>query len=207
MGRKSTARERILNSAKDLFHSRSTASVGIAEICVEAGVKKGSLYHFFPSKEHIVLAVIDAQLDAMKAEEFEPAFKNDIPPLARFQRFFVASMERMQSDACCYAGCPIGNLIAELGSQDPKIRERLSACLDEIQAIFERTLLEAVEVGELPKATNPVALAGTLLALIQGIAIVAKATDDPVRVATIGAQALQLLGLGSAVPKKTRGPG
>jgi TetR/AcrR family transcriptional repressor of nem operon len=200
MGRKSDARERILNTAKDLFHARSTVSVGIAEICSEAGVKKGSLYHFFPSKEALVLAVIDSQIESMKATEFEPAFREDVPPLARFRRLFAGGLERMAECNEGYVGCPIGNLIGELGAHEPLVRERLSRCLDEIQAIFEGALAEAVEVGELPPTTDCYALAGTLLALFQGMALMGKATNDPARLETIGRQALLLLGLAGALP-------
>ena len=41
---------RILESARELIHSRSYADVGVAAICEHAGVNKGSFYHFFPSK-------------------------------------------------------------------------------------------------------------------------------------------------------------
>ena len=174
--------------------------MGIAEICAEAGVKKGSLYHFFPSKEDLVLAVIDAQLEAMQTDEIGPAFKNDIPPLARFGRFFAGGMERMAGSPDGYIGCPIGNLIGELGAQDPVVRERLAACLYEIEAVFAATLAEAVEVGELPPATDSAALAGTLLALVQGIALMGKATNDPARMEAIGRQALGLLGMAGALP-------
>ena len=34
-------------------------AVGVDEICRPAGVHKGSFYHFFPSKQALVLAVLD----------------------------------------------------------------------------------------------------------------------------------------------------
>ncbi|HCU50381.1 MAG TPA: TetR family transcriptional regulator, partial [Micromonosporaceae bacterium] len=47
MGRSSTARERILAAACELMLSRGYGSIGVAEICARADVKKGSFYHFF----------------------------------------------------------------------------------------------------------------------------------------------------------------
>jgi TetR/AcrR family transcriptional repressor of nem operon len=41
-------RTRILATAREMFHGRSFADVGIQEICEGAKVQKGSFYHFFP---------------------------------------------------------------------------------------------------------------------------------------------------------------
>ena len=60
MGRTSNARERLIESASELWHSRSYADVGVNEICEHAGVRKGSFYHFFASKQDLALAVIDS---------------------------------------------------------------------------------------------------------------------------------------------------
>jgi len=43
--------DRILLAARELIHARSYAEVGVAAICDQAQVKKGSFYHFFPSKQ------------------------------------------------------------------------------------------------------------------------------------------------------------
>ncbi|MEW8500635.1 MAG: helix-turn-helix domain-containing protein, partial [Candidatus Thiodiazotropha taylori] len=52
-------KERILATARELFHGRSYADVGIKEICSMANVQKGSFYHFFQSKQDLAMAVID----------------------------------------------------------------------------------------------------------------------------------------------------
>ncbi|HTO08336.1 MAG TPA: helix-turn-helix domain-containing protein, partial [Myxococcota bacterium] len=66
MGRTSDARERLIDEASRLFHARSYESVGVQELCDAAEVNKGSFYHFFPSKEDLAAAVIDAQWEATR---------------------------------------------------------------------------------------------------------------------------------------------
>ena len=68
MGRKSDARPRILEAAARLLTSRSYASIGVAEICSEAGVPKGSFYYFFDSKLDLAKAVVDQQWSDQQAE-------------------------------------------------------------------------------------------------------------------------------------------
>ena len=85
MGRDSDAKERILESARGLIYARSYADVGVQEICNQAKVKKGSFYHFFPSKRDLTLAVLERvrQEFLQHAEIF---FAKEIPPLQRFDR-------------------------------------------------------------------------------------------------------------------------
>ncbi len=54
MGRTSDARERIIQSSIELIHYLSYSSVGVNELCEHAGVKKGSFYHYFPSKSDLM---------------------------------------------------------------------------------------------------------------------------------------------------------
>jgi AcrR family transcriptional regulator len=53
------ARERILDTAYDLFSHNGIGSVGIDRIIAEAGIAKATLYRHFPSKEVLVLAFLE----------------------------------------------------------------------------------------------------------------------------------------------------
>src|SRR5687767_3464737 len=53
-------RDRILYAALKLFARKGYASTSVADILAEAGVNAGSLYHFFPGKQDVLLAVLDA---------------------------------------------------------------------------------------------------------------------------------------------------
>jgi AcrR family transcriptional regulator len=53
------ARERILETAYDLFASRGIRDVGVDEIIERSGVAKATLYRHFPSKDALVLAFLD----------------------------------------------------------------------------------------------------------------------------------------------------
>ena len=59
MGRCSDARDRLLATAAQLVHERGYTAVSVSDICEAAGLKKGSFYHFFPSKHALVLATLE----------------------------------------------------------------------------------------------------------------------------------------------------
>src|SRR6476660_4504457 len=55
----SSARERILDAAYELFSRRGIQAVGVNEVTERAGVAIATLYRHFPSKEKLVLAFLD----------------------------------------------------------------------------------------------------------------------------------------------------
>ena len=54
-----SARERILNTAYELFLERGVRAVGINEIISTANVAKATFYAHFPSKDDLVLAFLE----------------------------------------------------------------------------------------------------------------------------------------------------
>ena len=75
MGRMSDARERLLSSAGELIYALGSQGASVEELCERAGVKKGSFYHFFPSKQELTLAALEAQWNMMRDALVEPAFR------------------------------------------------------------------------------------------------------------------------------------
>ena len=63
MGRRSDARPRIIATSKKLFHERGYQAVGVSELCGASDVNKGSFYHFFPSKRHLLIQVLSDSWD------------------------------------------------------------------------------------------------------------------------------------------------
>src|SRR2546429_5389243 len=55
----SSARERILDAAYELFSRRGIQAVGVNEVTERAGVATATLYRHFPSKDKLVLAFLD----------------------------------------------------------------------------------------------------------------------------------------------------
>lgn len=118
-------RERLVESASELFWERGYAAVGLAEIAAGAGARQGSLYHFFPAKDDLLLAVIDRQsaliLGAIDAAMSSRADGRErVMAVADFYRGF---MERTG----CGLGCPMSNLAGEIGDSMPRAAARIAA--------------------------------------------------------------------------------
>ena len=197
MGRTSDARERLLDSCQALMHEKGYTAVGVSEVCSRAGVNKGSFYYFFPSKQDLALAVID-EFGAATAVQLTQVLESDAPPLERLERFFDASYRaHSESRETCgkLLGCPIGNLALEMGSQDAVLRERLRGVLEDQIDRFAAVLREAIDRGDLPPQ-DARGTAASLMALIEGTLLLAKASDDTEVLRDLGQRAMRLIGAG-----------
>jgi TetR/AcrR family transcriptional repressor of nem operon len=196
MGRPSDARERLIDGAGELWHTRSYADVGVSEICDHAGVQKGSFYHFFPSKRDLALAVIDERWRLQGVGQMVPILTGPLPPLERLGLLLDRGLEEqrhLKSATGATVGCCFGNLVVEMGTVDEVLRERLARLFDEWAALIQTALDDAVAAGDLPEIDTWQAARG-FLAFIEGLGVLIKANDDPGAAADLLPLALRLVG-------------
>jgi TetR/AcrR family transcriptional repressor of nem operon len=177
----SSSRDRILQGAKRLIHTRSFADVGVAEICAETGVKKGSFYHYFASKQEMALAVLDAYAAERRSAVLALVQDTSLTALERLRRIPLLAADNQDAfhrSSGIVPGCPFGNMSAELSTQDEPIRARVTEIFSAFEAIIETLLREAVEKGELP-ALDTVRTAKAMFAYLEGVILAAKARNDP----------------------------
>jgi TetR/AcrR family transcriptional repressor of nem operon len=196
MGRSSDARERLIDAAGELWHTRSYADVGVSEICDHAGVQKGSFYHFFPSKRDLALAVIEERWRLQGVGQMVPILTGPLPPLERLALFLERGLEEqleLKASTGATVGCSFGNLVVELATVDEVLRDRLALLFDDWAAFIQTALDDAVAAGDLPEIDTDQA-ARALLAFIQGLGVLIKAKDDPLASADLLPLALRLVG-------------
>src|SRR5205085_8566531 len=119
-------RERIVYSALKLFAEKGYASTSVADILHAADVNAGSLYHFFPGKQDVLLAVLDAYRQGIHPMLLEPAWKGVKDPIERVFALLARYRKHLTTTDCTY-GCPIGSIALELHEPDPAVRALLAA--------------------------------------------------------------------------------
>ena len=199
MGRTSDAKDRLIQAAKDLTYARGYTAVGIKDICQQAGVQKGSFYHFFPTKRDLLLAVIDSHVEWLRGVVAEAA-DPEKPPLERIRRLFLLIGdfdEELVRSTGKMAGCPFGNLAAELNTRDEVIREKIDGVFAEATGFLEQQLREARDAGDL-EDIDPSAGAQAILAYLEGLQLLAATRNSPGLVRSLSDGALRLAELGGA---------
>jgi TetR/AcrR family transcriptional repressor of nem operon len=180
MEKTSNARERLIDSAAHLLHAGSYGSVSVNDLCADAGVNKGSFYHFFSSKRDLAIAALEAQWEIFSTGLFDRAFAADIPPLERFTRFFTLAaafhVERAVDGRLL--GCPFGNLALEMATRDLVIRDTIRDMFSRFRSYFERTLEEAHAAGQIEEI-DVQATARRLFTYLEGVCLMSKVDNDP----------------------------
>lgn len=180
MARATDTRERLVEAAADLWHARSYADVGVSEICDVADVRKGSFYHFFPSKQDLAVAVIDRHWHNAYQDVVMPALAADSPveQLERLTAGIAADVRRLTDQFGYMPGCPFGNLAGELSTTDGPVRERIARLFDNQRMLVKDILDRAVAAGELPEAIDTDQAARAMHAYVEGVLLISKNADD-----------------------------
>lgn len=188
MQSESHTRDRILGTARHLFHGRSYADVGVKEICDAAQVPKGSFYHFFPSKRDLALAVIDDMASDWARGFVAEAFDPGLPPLERLDYMVDAAyywQKAAKDIEGRVRGCLFGNLALEVSTREEVLRAKLMAVFNSTKEQFRNTLEQAVASGVIaPLDTEHTAAA--MLAYLEGVIMLAKTENDPEVVRILG---------------------
>ncbi len=133
-------RDRIVSAAMELFQRQGYEATSVSDVLATANANAGSLYHFFPGKEALLLAVLEAYLAGLWPAVMEPAFARTDDPIERVFEVLKDYRERVRSTQCTYT-CPIGSLALEVGHTVPRAREKIARNFEEwrsaIQGCFE----------------------------------------------------------------------
>ncbi len=122
---KVATRERLLEAARELFWVQGFEATSVAEILEKAEVNSGSLYHYFSSKEELLLAVLEQYKEMLRPMVIEPAFRQVSDPIARIFAI-LDGYRRGLLYTVFTGGCPIGNLAIEVGDHHPEARKRIA---------------------------------------------------------------------------------
>jgi TetR/AcrR family transcriptional repressor of nem operon len=160
-----STRDRLIAAAMQLFWEKGYTTTSVADIVRAAGAHSGSLYHFFPTKQDLLVAVLERYLDGIHPMLLEPAWRGVDDPIERVFALLAAYRERLVGTDCFY-GCPIGSLALELHEPDPPVREKLAANFDAWTRAIEACLHEARD--RLPADVNRRELAQFVLTTMEG---------------------------------------
>lgn len=122
-------RDRLIFSAMRLFGEKGYQSTSVADILREADANAGSLYHAFPTKQDLLLAVLDMYRQGIAPMLLAPAWEGVDDPIGKVFALLASYRQRLVDTDCLY-GCPIGSVALELHEPDPPVRELLSVNFD-----------------------------------------------------------------------------
>src|SRR3954468_22075505 len=141
-----SARERILDTAYELFSRHGTRAVGVDRIIAECGIAKMTLYRNFPSKDELILAFLDRRAERWTHEwlESEAAKRGGDPAHRLLALFDTFDGWFRQED---FEGCSFINVMLEIVEPESPVRQASVRHLESIRA-FLRGLAEEAGIDD-----------------------------------------------------------
>ncbi len=173
---KRDAKEKILETATQLFNSRGVNNVGIDEIIKRSGVAKMSLYNHFKSKDELIVAFLERISQQWIQWLKKRVLKLAIRPEHRLLVFFDVLEEWFKTPD--FRGCPFINTTAEISDiKHPAYKKALTVKQGLLDYI--RELVEAAGLSGSKDISNQILL------LTDGAIIRAAMTrkSEPARIA------------------------
>jgi AcrR family transcriptional regulator len=186
-------RDRILEAAQRLFHASGIQGVSMDAVAAAAGLKKANLFHYYPTRAALELAVVEIAVAQMKEQIAAQFPSGEADPVASVARMFDEAAQRMQ-DSGCAGGCFIGNVALEASDRNEAVRQRIAELLEFWSDRLAAFLAAARERGRLRDAFDPKSSAVALVALLEGALLCAKATRRPETLGSARDAALAYLG-------------
>ncbi|MGO9558762.1 MAG: TetR/AcrR family transcriptional regulator [Acidimicrobiales bacterium] len=182
-------RQRIVAAATEVVSEKGALGASLDEVGARAPASRSQLYHYFDDKNDLLLAVAEVTNDTVldgQRELFEHL--DTWYGLVRWADALVAFQEERGGRG----GCPIANLLGQLGERDEGIRAVIASGFDRWEADICAGLSAMVESGELAPDADVAWLASSTLASVQGGLVLSQARRDPraLRRALDGALAL-----------------
>ena len=113
-------RQRIISAASEAFSERGVTASSNDVILAVAGASHSQLYHYFPSRDDLVAAVIADRVEqVLRHQESLLADLDSIEGLRLWRDATIAPQEDCEGRH----GCPIGSLVGELSERDPRSRQ------------------------------------------------------------------------------------
>lgn len=168
-------REKIVEAARELFWLKGYGSTSIADILSRTQLNSGSLYHFFPGKQDLLLAVLEGYREGIGPMLLEPAWAGIDDPIERVFALLARYRGLILETDCSY-GCPIGSIALELHEPDESVRRLLADNFSGWVAAIESCLADAGE--RLPADTDRHALAEFVLTIMEGAVMQARTYRD-----------------------------
>ncbi len=173
-------KQKLIDTATELIWSESYSAVSVDEICKKADVKKGSFYHYFPSKAHLAMETMDACMQETK-QRYDDIFSSTRPALDRFRlmtRHVIDQQKEISAELGHVCGCPFASLGAELAAKDKELDAKITDICAKKSAYYESALRDLAAEGLIDENTDIEVKAGEIFAFIIGQLMMARIKND-----------------------------
>ena len=160
-------RNRILLAAFQEMHKHGYQGMRIDQVLNKTGLKKGAMYHHFPSKQALGYAVLEERIQKRITEIWITPLKSFADPLEGVHNLFMG-LDTVWSDDFFNQGCPLNNLAQEMSPIDEGFRKRIESFFNYWKTEMSEVLNKGQQQGFVDTSINTDDCAIFILATLEG---------------------------------------
>ena len=167
-------RDKILEAAFKEIHRYGFQAASVASILADTGLTKGALYHHFPAKHDLGLAVVDEVIERILADTIFTPLRDSAHPIETLQEILRSKRSKRSNPDVVELGCPLNNLMQEMSPLDEQFRLRLNKLMQRWQDTLADALRRAQKQGQVRKEINCTMTALFIISAWEGCVGIAK---------------------------------
>lgn len=171
-------RDRLLAAAFAEIHRNGYQAASLASILADTGLTKGALYHHFPDKKALGLAVVDEMIRPRLADMMFAPLSGAEHPLAAMIDLLRRKAKNTKGEEIAL-GCPLNNLMQEMSPIDEDFRRGLNRLLQDWVKVVAEALRRGQEGREVRQDIDAQETAFFIVASIEGCLGMSKNTQSP----------------------------
>lgn len=191
-------RARVLDAAAQSFQANGYGATSMHDVVRVAAVTGGALYHHFPSKKVLALAVIAERVAAEVEKTWIVTVRDAATGAAGIMAVFDETADLLDRNGLVQ-GCPLGNLALELSLADEELRRAVERAYRDWRGAIEARLRRDAEAGGARFIEgDPDGFADVVVAMFTGAMSVAKAEQNTNALRACAHRLRRMMGLPSA---------
>jgi TetR/AcrR family transcriptional regulator, transcriptional repressor for nem operon len=166
-------RGKILAAMFTDMHKNGFQGLRADKVIKEMAVTKGAMYHYFPSKDAIGLAVIEEIIEPNYLKFYIDLDSFDGNPIDMLQ-FHLKELVELGTDDNISLGCPLNNLVQEMSPLNEDFRLKLKHIVDKMTTSVANSLKKGQKKDFVVRDKEVQAVADFFISSIEGAYSMAK---------------------------------
>lgn len=173
----SNTKDHIVEVASGLINLRGFNNTSVDAVLRASGVKKGSFYYYFKSKEDLGYAIIESHLRRFSDHVLGKAFSGKKDALMELEDFLDIILE-LHRQRNCSGGCLMGNMAMEMSDIHEGFRRKFQEVFEDWRIRVAGVLQQAKISGQFNDHMDSTRLAQFVIAGVEGGILLSKVKKD-----------------------------
>jgi TetR/AcrR family transcriptional repressor of nem operon len=167
---------RLLEEARQLIADVGYSGFSYADLSGRVGIRKPSIHHHFPTKVDLVVAVLDQQREAIRAQ-IDALDSDGADALAQLDAYLDYWKRCIVDQTAAF--CIAGVLAVEMPGLPSEVADAVQGHFNDLSEWLERVMTLGVAQGTIRLELDPQQSSQFFQTTIYGAMVMARAFDDP----------------------------